>query len=44
MGMHQYFQSLSNLETIQRAPGFFNVIRIIQLRRIHLRLLKSPNF
>lgn len=23
MGMHQYFQSLSNLETIQRAPGFF---------------------
>jgi len=23
MGMHQYLQSLSNLETIQRAPGFF---------------------
>ncbi|MCG0893199.1 HD superfamily hydrolase [Lactiplantibacillus plantarum] len=23
MGMRQYFQSLSNLETIQRAPGFF---------------------
>ncbi|MDN6251975.1 MAG: HD domain-containing protein [Lactiplantibacillus plantarum] len=23
MGMHQYFQRLSNLETIQRAPGFF---------------------
>ncbi|KZU99784.1 Nucleotidase YfbR HD superfamily [Lactiplantibacillus plantarum] len=43
MGMHQYFQSLSNLETIQRAPGFLS-IRIIQLRRIHLRLLKSPNF
>lgn len=23
MGMHQYLQSLSNLETIQRAPGYF---------------------
>ena len=23
MGMHQYLHSLSNLETIQRAPGFF---------------------
>jgi putative hydrolase of HD superfamily len=23
MGMHQYFKSLSNLETIYRAPGFF---------------------
>lgn len=23
MGMHQYLKSLSNLETIYRAPGFF---------------------
>ena len=31
MGMHQYLKSLSNLETIYRAPGFFKYGRLQEI-------------